>query len=178
MQQNQLLWGDSQLTLAKQQADKLTTEVEIVNNSSAAEAWTISGLPSWLKLNAESGQLKPLGTAKLRLTVPASVAAGRYEATLYLTGKPGCGTAAARAAHCDRTTADWRVDAAKYDMNMSMVAQLQFNGVPSENGADLVAAFNAKGTCVGVASPVYNKRYDCYFAMLTIYGNSDSKARL
>ena len=68
---------------------------------------------------------------------------------------------------------DWRVDAAKYDMNMSMVAQLQFNGVPSENGADLVAAFNAKGTCVGVASPVYNKRYDCYFAMLTIYGNSD-----
>lgn len=173
VQQNQLLWGDSQLTLAKQQADKLTTEVEIVNNSSAAEAWTISGLPSWLTLNTESGQLKPLGTAKLRLTVPASVAAGRYEATLYLTGNLGV----AQPLHVQLTVTgqqpDWRVDAAKYDMNMSMVAQLQFNGVPSENGADLVAAFNAKGTCVGVASPVYNKRYDCYFAMLTIYGNSD-----
>ena len=57
---------------------------------------------------------------------------------------------------------------------MSMIGQLQIVGVTSEDANDKVAAF-IDNQCVGVASPIYNARYDAYFIMLNIYSDENNK---
>ncbi|MBQ2455310.1 MAG: BACON domain-containing protein, partial [Firmicutes bacterium] len=76
----------------RKEGDKETTfEVSFTNSSSQTESWAISGLPTWLTVNATSGALAPMGTETVTFTVDPSLAYGSYEATVRLKGSLGVG---------------------------------------------------------------------------------------
>ena len=53
---------------------------------------------------------------------------------------------------------------------MSIIGQLEVDNIISEDEDDNVASFIGE-QCVGVASPVYNPRYDAYYVMLEVFSN-------
>lgn len=177
VQQNQLKWAESELAVTKQADESVTLDVEMLNNSSQTEAWTVSNMPTWLQADNMSGQINPLSTGRLRLTVPQSVALGRYEQTIYLTGNKGVSEPLAVRLSVTGEKPDWQADGSKATFTMSLIGSLEMEGRLADDEADLVAAFAADGTCVGVASPKYIKRYDRHYVLMTVYGNAETSGR-
>lgn len=177
VQQNQLKWAERELTVTKQADETAVLDVEMLNNSSQTEAWTVSNLPTWLQADNQSGQLNPLSTGRLRLTVPQSVALGRYEQTIYLTGNKRVSEPLTVRLNVTGEKPGWQADGSKATFTMSLIGSLEMEGRLADDEADLVAAFTADGTCVGVASPKYIKRYDRHFVLMTIYGNAETSGK-
>ena len=177
VQQNQLKWAERELAVTKQADETAVLDVEMLNNSSQTEAWMVSNLPTWLQADNQSGQLNPLSTGRLRLTVPQSVALGRYEQTIYLTGNKGVSEPLTVRLNVTGEKPDWQADGSKATFTMSLIGSLEMEGRLADDEADLVAAFAADGSCVGVASPKYIKRYDSHFVLMTIYGNAQTSGK-
>lgn len=171
---NQLKWTQNELKLAQETGNVTKADVTLVNQSGTTEAWTISGMPSWLTVDAESGSLVPTGSRTLHFTVPASVAIGHYDATIYVTGNRGIAEPLAVQLHVTGKKPEWNVDPSDFESSSVLVGQLQFNGTPGEDSEDIVAAFDENGTCIGVANPEYNQRYNRFFTFLTLYGNDET----
>ena len=86
VRQNQLVWKQDEVETVKHGTEKVSIEAEINNNSGTTESWTISGLPSWLTLENETGYLPALSLKKLTFAVDRALAFGSQEATLSLSG--------------------------------------------------------------------------------------------
>jgi len=171
VRQNQLLWTSSSANVRKEGAEAVTFTAEMINEGSSSEGWSIIGLPEWLKASAESGTIAPQATRTITFTVDPSLSAGRYDETLFLTGSMNIAEPFAINVVSLVEAPDWSVDATEYELNMNMVGRLKVEGNYSEDAEDIVAAFNGE-RCVGVAKPTYIERFDSYYLMMTIYGNS------
>lgn len=170
VQQNRLKWAAHEVELRKEQTETVTFKAEIQNNGSTLENWTLSGLPAWLTASEESGSIAPLSSRTLTFTVNPALAIGHYETTCYLTGSLGIADPLVIDVVSVGETPDWTVDTSGYEYTMNIVGQIVKDGVPSTNTEDIVAAFSGED-CVGVAHPVYIKRYDTYYVMMDVYGN-------
>ena len=62
VRQNQLVWKQDEVETVKHGTEKVSIEAEINNNSGTTESWTVSGLPSWLTLENETGYLPALSS--------------------------------------------------------------------------------------------------------------------
>ena len=171
--QNRLLWADDEVAVEQQNLVSSSFKVAISNLSGVTENWSISGLPSWLSASKSSGSLKALSSEDITFTVAAATPIGSYEETIYLSGNDNLVSPLTVSLKVAGVKPDWSVNPEDFDSNMSLVAQLQFDGDYSDDSDDLVAAFDGN-TCVGVASPVYYDRYDAFFVMMDIYGNAKS----
>lgn len=69
---------------------------------------------------------------------------------------------------------DWQVDPRLYEYNMNIIGKLMFDGEVANNKISMLAAFDPKGNCVGVAMPQYNAHEKTYLTMLTVYGNANT----
>lgn len=171
VQQNQLTWADDAVELTKKAGEPVAFDAVIVNQSGNVESWTLSGLPTWLSASADNGSLQPLGQKTIHFTVDEGVAIGSHEAVVYLTGSMDIDAPLVVSLTNLGNVPEWSVNPADYEYTMNIYGQLHFNGVPSKDKNDLVAAF--RGTeCVGVAQPVYKSRYDEYFVLMNVYGNT------
>lgn len=170
---NQLKWNEESVQLKKQVEEELSFNVSIVNTSGVTENWSLQNLPSWLRVSADAGQLKPLSEKRLTFTVDPSVAIGKYEECLYLTGNNKISESLSIALTVTGQAPDWKVDPADYEYSMNITGQVSINNIPSQDSDDLIAAF-IDDVCVGIASPVYFQRYDSYYALMDVYGNSSS----
>ena len=175
VQQNNLVWQENDLTLTKSIGKKATFTATIENIGSEAETWGLSGLPSWLTVNTMGGTLKPLSSGTLTFTVAESLATGKYEQTIYLTGSNNISEPLTLSLKVKSEEPNWAVNPNDYRYNMGIVGQLQFQGQLSTDEDDIVAAFNESGECVGVARPQYEPAFDGYFTMMTAYGNADGE---
>lgn len=171
VRQNQLLWVESSANIRKVGAEEVTFTAEMYNEGNASESWSIIGLPEWLKASSESGTLAPQASRTITFTVDPSLAAGRYDETIFLTGSMNIAEPLAINVTSLVEAPDWSVDASEYELNMNMMARLKVDGNYSEDPEDIVAAFNGD-RCVGVAKPTYVERFDSYYLMLTIYGTA------
>ncbi|MDY4409551.1 MAG: LamG-like jellyroll fold domain-containing protein [Prevotella sp.] len=173
IKRNQLTWEKKAHALTIERGAGATFTVQISNMSGTPEAWTVTGLPTWLTLDAENGQLAALGTRPLKFSVPASTAIGHYDATVYLTGNRGIAEPLTVQLHVTGDKPEWTVNPHDFENTMTLIGELKYNGKPGEDEEDIVAAFDQNGRCIGLQHPVYNKRYDRYFTMMTIYSNGD-----
>lgn len=173
VRQNQLNWLKSEVDIRKPSGEEEYFSVRILNTSSELEYWNIQNMPSWLSADIQSGELAPLSSETINFTISSATAIGRYEEVLYLCGNNEIPEPFTVKLVCEGDVPDWNFDPSDFSTSMSMVAQLKINGLVSDNPDDVLAAF-IDGECVGKASPVYNKRYDAYYMMMTIWGNSDS----
>lgn len=173
VRQNQLNWLKSEVDIRKPSGEEEYFSVRILNTSSELEYWNIQNMPSWLSADIQSGELAPLSSETINFTISSATAIGRYEEVLYLCGNNEIPEPFTVKLVCEGDVPDWNFDPSDFSTSMSMVAQLKINGLVSDNPDDVLAAF-IDGECVGKASPVYNKRYDAYYMMMTVWGNSDS----
>ena len=154
--------------MSKQGGNEQTFTATIENKGSETEVWSLSGLPTWLTASTEAGTLQPLGKQPLTFTVADGLPIGNYETTIYLTGMQNINDPLFVNVTSEGDVPNW---VAKTDKNtMTVLAQLEIDGVLSTDPKDMLAAF--RGTeCVGVASPMYFSRYDSYFVLMNIYGD-------
>lgn len=174
--QNRLLWADEAISLVKDGEENAAFSATISNQGSSTEAWSISGLPSWLTADKTSGSLDAQKTQTISFKVNDAVAVGKYEEVIYLSGNEGLNVPFTLSLKVTKNTPAWSVDPSLYEGSMSLLSQLKIDGKYVDNAEDLVAAF-VNGKCVGLASPVYYPRYDAYFVSMDIYGNSDFSKR-
>ena len=169
--QNRLTWSENEVSVRKEGTDNVTFSVDIINASGAVENWSLSGLPTWLTVNAESGSLSATGSKTLTFTVNGSTAIGSYEAVVNLTGNNGVAAQLVVDLASVSEKPDWYVDPAGYEQKMNVVARVKVDGIFSNDTEDRVAAF-IEGECRGVISPEFFSRYDGCYAMLNVYGNA------
>ena len=171
VQQNNLKWQDGDLAVAKAGAEATTFTAVIENRGSESEAWSLSGMPSWLTADVEAGMLMPLNKQTLTFTVAESLPIGNYETTVYLTGSQNIGAPLNITVESEGDAPNWT--AAPGENTMTVVGVLNIDGVQSCDTKDMVAAF--RGTeCVGVAHPKYFARYDAYMLMMNIFGKEEA----
>lgn len=172
VQQNQMKWVEDEINIETTNGQSETFAAEIENAGATSDSWTLKGIPSWLTVNAESGNLAPQGSQKLRFTVDPSTSVGTYEATIYLTGSQNIDAPLNITLKVKGDEPDWNPMPDEETMNI--VAQINVDGIVCSDPDDMLAAFRGQ-ECVGVAKPTYSSRYDAYFLMLNIYGNSETE---
>lgn len=170
VKQNQLLWQQAEATAVKHGTERVVIDVPVKNQSASVEAWTLSGMPSWLTVADDKGYLPALSTGNIRFEVDPGLTIGNHEATVYLTGSLGIPEPLSISVVSTSQAPDWSVDASEYEFTMNINGQLNIDGKLSQDDNDLVAAFRGS-RCVGVARPVYYPRYDAYYVLLNVYGN-------
>ena len=172
VRQNQLIWQEAEVNATKHGTENVSFEVGIANNSSSIDSWTISNLPSWLSVNAESGSIPAISERTLKFTINPSLNIGNYEAVVYLTGSLGISEPLVVKVSSTSEVPDWSVNPADYEYTMNIYGQLNVGGRLSQDGNDIIAAFRGD-RCVGLASPIYFERYDAYYVLMNVYGNND-----
>ena len=167
VQQNNLKWTETEQNVVKTGTDEAQFTATIENSGSETETWSLSGLPEWLTVNEDGGNLSAQSKKTLTFTVTAGLAIGTYDATIYVTGAQGIHAPLNISVVSEGDAPNW---VASTDENtMTVIGQLKIDNTISSDTKDMVAAF--RGTeCVGVAHPKYFASYDAYFVMLSIYG--------
>ena len=174
VQRNLLKWAEESVAIDKQSLETRMFSVDVINKGATSESWYIDNLPTWLTADIEAGSLNPLSDVTINFTVSAALPIGRYEEVIYLVGNNNIYEPLVVTVNVASQMPDWSVNPNDFEHSMSMIGQLQVAGVTSEDIEDQVAAF-IDGECVGVASPIYNARYDAYFVMLNIYSNGNNQ---
>ena len=167
---NSLEWADNKVDITQKAGDETAFIATVSNKGGSQQEWYLSGLPQWLKVNADNGIIDPLASADIEFTVSKSCPIGKYAETVYLTNGDGIALPLAMNITVTGDIPDWTVDTRYYETSMSLVGTASIHGVPSNDPDDIVAAF-IDGECRGVAKPTYSKRYDEYYVTLDIWGN-------
>ena len=170
VQQNSLRWQDTEIAVTKSGAEPATFTTAIENVGSENEAWTLSGMPSWLTANVENGSLMPLTTGSLTFTVSEALPIGTYETTVYLIGSKNIGAPLNITVTSEGQVPDWSVNPRDFENSMNVIGRVELLGVPMNDEADILGAFVGE-ECRGVAHLEYKERYDGYFVTMDIYGN-------
>lgn len=173
---NELAWSENTMKMTKKTGESHTFEASFANKSGKQQMWTISGMPSWLKADAEYGTVDPLATETISFEVTETTPVGKYEETIYLTGNDGIATPLTLSLTVEGDKPDWTVDKGKYESTMSIIGTLSILGKPSYDADDIVGVF-VDGECRGIAHPAYNARYDNSFLLLDVYGNDDDAGK-
>ena len=176
VRQNRLLWEEQEVSVDKLGTENVSFEAGIVNNSGSTETFAITNLPAWLSVNIESGSLPAISERRLKFTVDPALAVGSHEAIVMLTGSLGISEPLIVKVNSTNKAPDWTVNVNDYESSMNINGQLKVNGIISNDKNDMVAAFR-DGRCVGVASPAYYSRYDAYYVLMNVYGNSEDHGK-
>lgn len=166
----ELTWNEPSISLTKQVGEEAHFTATFTNKGGKQQMWTLSSVPTWLKVSDEYGTTEALEETTLQFSVVSGTPIGKYEETLYLTGSDEFAIPLTISLAVKGNVPEWKVESGKYESTMSMIGTLSILGKPSNDTDDLVGVF-IDGECRGVARPVYNERYDNYFVMMDIYGD-------
>lgn len=177
VRQNSLLWkGDADVTLEKEVGESATFEATFTNESGNTENWSLSGLPAWLTASTMSGTLKAQQSKTVTFTVAESMAIGKYEQTVYLTGNSNISEPLTLSITVTGNLPDWAVNPHDYETSMNVIGVLKKDDVPLSDPDDILAAFIGD-ECRGLAHLEYNAIYGNYYVTMDIYGNNNEKGQ-
>ena len=169
---NPMKWSEDILIFEKEASEKLSFEVDIVNDGGTAEAFSIEGLPAWLSASPSSGTLNPVSSRIVTFSVINElINIGDYTEDIRLV--TGFGLDEVLLLTIDNyknPPADWDLDPAEYEESMNIIGQLSVNGIISRDGDDIIAAF-VNNEIRGFANLELIEAFDTYQAFLTIYSN-------
>ncbi len=173
--QNTLVWAENAVAVTQKEGNKSSFTAAFTNSGSTTENWKLVSLPSWLRVDADYGQLTPQSSKTIHFSTKESTPIGKYEATVYLKGNNEIYTPLTVSLNVTGEQPSWSVNPVDYECSMNLIGRLSFENVPSNNENDIVAAFVNDTICVGVAKPEYLSKYDAYFLLMTIYGDTEPK---
>ena len=171
---NQLKWGETELNLSKPVYEPLEFTVKAVNKGGSIQNYTISNMPSWLTVSSTSGSIDPSSSKNIVFTVDEGLNVGIYNEIAYLTNENGVSEALEINLTVAGEKPQWTVNPTDYKYNMNIFGKMRFNNIYSSDKGDMLAAFQ-NGKCIGVTTSTYNKNFDMWYALLTVYSN-DIKA--
>lgn len=158
--------------IVKNSGTEKSFEITLVNKGGKGQPFTISNIPSWLKLSKTSGTLAPDSKTVITATIDKELTAGEYLENLYLQTDFGYDEKLQIILRVLAPEPDWAVDPTLYKYSMNIVGRIKVDGTFSDDSYDKIAAF-ANGEVRGSVNLVYNSAYQEYFAFLTVYSNSE-----
>lgn len=163
---------DSNLDVAINEGKSASYDLVIANVGGLSQNYTIE-LPAWLKAKTSSGVISPNGQVRIPITIDPTLSPGKYFDELKLKSNYGFTEKIRANLRVLKTAPEWGLNPLDFEENMNVVSKVKVDGIFSKDGYDRVIAF-AADSVRGVAPVVYDNDYDEYFAMLTIYGSTES----
>lgn len=175
---NQLKWSEDRLNLSKDVYEQMSFSVRALNNGGSIMRYSIDNLPSWLDATPMSGTLNPASYDEIVFTVSEGLNVGTYNEVIYLTNKDNnVSEALTLNLKVNGKKPDWSVNPKDFKYSMNVFGKMRFNNLFSADEGDMLAVFqNSK--CVGVTTSTYNKPFDMWYALLTIYSNDKQHGNL
>lgn len=167
---NQLRWSEESLKLTKTVYEPFEFTVKALNTGGAIQNYTISNMPSWLDVTPSRGKLKPASSEDIQFEVNEGLNVGTYNEVIYLTNENDVSEALNIELVVQGEKPDWKVTPGDYKYSMNIFGKMRINNIFSSDKGDMLAAFS-KGKCVGVTQSTYIKKYDMWYAFLTVYSN-------
>ena len=176
---NSLKWSVKRLSIESTDRDDANyiTTVQIINNSGKRHQYTIESLPSWLKVDNESGSIDPMAEQTVKLTFNSQASVGEYSDFIYVTDENGLSEPLQVEYQIEAIPPYEIGDEGKYTMNMSICAIVE---ISVEDGTitldnderDIVYAMY-HNECVGKANVTVNTVANSSEIYLTVHGNDD-----
>ena len=176
---NSLKWSVKRLSIESTDRDDANyiTTVQIINNSGKRHQYTIESLPSWLKVDNESGSIDPMAEQTVKLTFNSQAPVGEYSDFIYVTDENGLSEPLQVEYKIEAIPPYEIGDEGKYTMNMSICAIVE---ISVEDGTitldnderDIVYAL-FHNECVGKANVTVNTVANSSEIYLTVHGNDD-----
>jgi hypothetical protein len=171
--QNQVKWQNQGITMTKLLNVPSTFTATIVNSGGALKAYTIGNMPSWLSVDAATGNLAPNSTKLLTFTVDPGVNIGDYTEDITLTTDFNFAEKFTLSLNVYAQPPAWSVNPSNYQYSEGVVGQIRIDGITSTNPGDMLAAFSGT-TCRGVTNLKYYPAYDKYYAVMDMYSNNNT----
>ncbi|PKH66898.1 laminin G [Flavobacterium sp. ALD4] len=157
--------------IVKKSGEEKSFEITVLNKGGKGQPFTISNIPSWLKLSRSSGTINPDSKIIIMATIDKELTAGEYLENMYLQTDFGYDEKLQIKLRVLAQEPNWAVDPSLYNYSMNIVGRIKVDAKFSEDSYDKVAAFY-NGEVRGSVNLVYNSAYQEYFAFLTVYSNS------
>jgi hypothetical protein len=158
--------------IVKNSGAEKSFEITVLNKGGKGQPFTISNIPSWLKLSRSSGIINPDSKIIIMATIDKELTAGEYLENMYLQTDFGYDEKLQIKLRVLAQEPNWSVDPTLYNYSMNIVGRIKVDAKFSEDSYDKVAAFY-NGEVRGSVNLVYNAGYQEYFAFLTVYSNSN-----
>lgn len=171
--QNQVTWKESSVSLQAQYSEELEFEVVIENHSGTARSYELENLPAWLITNDATGSIDPNSEKTVRFRINSALNIGTYEQGINLSTSLGFDEKLNVQIRIIEEEPDWTVDGSQYQYSMNVFGRLIIEDVLSTDELDMVAAF-VDGECRGVIHLDYVSSLDEALVFLNIYSNQAS----
>jgi hypothetical protein len=147
--------------------------MDIVNKGGSNQAYTISGLPTWITVRNSSGSVAPNATKQVNFIVDAALSMGTYNADIYLETGSEFNDRLTLSLRVLTPAPDWSVNAPDYSNSMNVIGKIKINEVFSRDQYTKIGAF-VDNNPRGEGYLKYDTAYDSYFVYLTAYSNVTS----
>lgn len=149
---NTVRWEKAKKTVdidAEKDTDDYTFSVSLNNHGGKQRTYVIEGVPSWMTVEqGNEGSLSPEEEQTLDITILKDLNIGTYDVVLYLKTDEGLVDPLALTIRKTGTAPEWAVDKGKL-RNMQICAQVRMAGNIVDDKANVIAAFDEYGNCVG-----------------------------
>lgn len=153
---NVLKWDTQTIDMQCNESETANATLAWKNISGRRLSFTIDGLPSWMHANYTQGTVEPLEEKTLTIKADAGLAAGIYDAVIYLNDENGLSEPLTVSLTVTPPDCGWSVDKTIFDRTMNLRALVKTkncngNYVLDTDTGDKVGAFIAN-ECIGVAN--------------------------
>ena len=148
--------------------------VNINNNSGAPHTYTVENLPKWLSVDKTSDMIEPKSEQWLTFTINKDINVGSYDHIIYLTDENELSEPLMLNITIEGKAPEWYVDPDMKQYSMSVVGRVQIGDDVVTDSRDLVAAFDSKGRCMGVANVSYSSLSGEALVYMTLYTEDSS----
>jgi len=169
---NQVFWNDVDEHFDKESGQDLIFTNQIVNSGGASKDFTISNIPPWLTISPSSGTISPNSQKTVTFSVNKDLNIGQYSNSINLTTDFGFDEVFLLSLNVyENPPKDWVYNETQFQYTMSLIAQLEVDGVISIDPNDRLGAF-VNGENRGYVNLKYVESLDKYMAFLNIYSNN------
>ena len=166
-------------TLAWEQSDGVSTyksrltesvvSTTLKNKGRESETYTITGMPSWVKVSNPTGVIGVGESTDIVMTIGANAPMGSHVFYLYAVNDDQISTPLLVWVYVWGNEPSWSVSPSDYESSMNVIGQIYFGDKICSNTSTIIAAF-VNDECRGVAQPKLVSTRDAYFVSMPIYG--------
>ncbi len=172
---NQVIWGNSSITVEKKSNELHSFQVDIVNLGGSEESFELVNLPLWLTASVERGSIAPNSRLSVEFEVNSGLNVGYYNQDIFLTTDFGFNEKLNLNVNVFKQGPGWEVNPADFEFSMSIVAALNVNGNLSRDENDSIAAY-VGNELRGTAQLEYVREFDQFMAFMDIYSNDANES--
>lgn len=167
---NQVIWQDDVIEHDIALDSVVHFTATILNTGGALKTFNLSGIPSWLTSDITSGTINPNSSQVVHFTVPAGLNVGEYYADVALTTDFNYDEILRISLKVHGTPPNWVLNPNNFEYSMSVIGEIELDGVINGNTETLIAGFMHDSICA-LGHLQYVPSYDRYEVFLNLLSN-------